>query len=130
LKEGESLDTQRAILLANKLQDFTHERRLEYDERGIKLYPGEPAEIKERADFDRETTVRFTDFDLILTGIIDQFSKKGVNVTALRENRDIVVENRPPVQQPPPIFSYIATGITTELRRLAEQIDNDGRLTH
>jgi hypothetical protein len=116
--------------LANKLQIFTHERRLEYDSKNIKLYPSEPADVKERADFDKETITMFDKFDNILVGIMDQFAENGLDVTALRQARAIVIQNDPPVKQAPPMFSYIATDITAELRKLAEQIDDSGKLVH
>lgn len=105
---------ERATLLVNYLHDFTNECRAQYDQRRIKLFPGNSAEIKERAEFETETRTRFTDLDRLLGGIIDQFSRNGANTATIREHRSLVEEGH----QQGSACSYIATGITAELERL------------
>lgn len=108
---------QKILLLANKLQMFSEQRRVAYEQRGILLYPDTPADKQKRVDFDAETVDQLNRlFGRDFNSAVAELRAKGLDVTAVEQARQSV---RLPI---------IVLQVSEQLRELAGQIDSKGNL--
>ena len=117
-KERQSLK-QRTLLLANRIQVFARQRFADYQAQGILLYPDQQKDIQKRHDFDENTLRQFSDF---FAGDLDSVSTE-------LQSRGLDTGNLSQVRRVLGLPASIVK-VSEELRTLASQIDNMGKLTN
>ena len=105
-----------------------------YNSKELNFYPHDQQlaqkKNKERAVFDAATSKAFTkSFDADLEGIIPDFQNSGTSIAALEKlRRAIKGDGRDPINYPGPVTTI--QEIAAELKDLAGQIDESGKLVH
>ena len=125
---------QRTLRLANHVKLFADEQNVAYNSKELDFYPHDQQlkqkKDKERGEFDVSTSKAFTkSFDAELEGIIPDFQNSGTNIAVLEKlRRAIKGDERDPINYPGSVATIYE--IAAELKDLAGQIDESGKLVH